>query len=240
MLIELSAAAAHGPALRAAAAAAAWLIALVCCSALHLFASAKYKEGLRRVTKALLVPLVICAHIAIAGLSYPLVICALVCGWVGDILLIPRGRKLFFGVGALFFLVGHCLYIAAAFSAGLPQATYSRFGWPSAAAAATAALIMLGLAFASFYAKLPAKMRIPCIVYMAGIASMAATLAYSAVGDPRFPKLLAAFGGALFVVSDYILAGSMIGVIKGRRRSLAVMFTYILAQAFIALGFALL
>lgn len=204
------------------------------------FALAENKEGLRRVTKACLVPFIALAHFALAGAFKPLVLLGLAFGWAGDLLLIPRGRRALFGLGAFCFFVGHCFYIGAAFSLGMPQSAFTALG---AASVPAAILVYAGVSLGAFLSLLPRlnkKLRPPCLVYIAGIAAMALTLVYSAVGVPALSRWLCAFGGLLFTVSDYTLAGSALGLIRGRRRGLWVMATYIPAQALIAAGFALI
>ena len=216
------------------------LAALVICSALHLIAMKTNREALRRWTKALLVPLIAAAHIAICGTARPFVLAALLLGWIGDLLLIPGiRRRTLFTMGALAFLLGHGCYIAAAFAAHWPQLAFGSFSPAVFAAFAAGFALLPALAYTSLRKKLKKKERPMILVYMTGIACMAYFMVVSAAGDPVFPKLLAAAGALLFTASDCILAGSLSGVIKGRGRSLAVMLTYIPAQALIALGFAL-
>ena len=143
-----------------------------------------------------------------------------------------------FGLGAFCFLIGHCLYIGAAFSLRMPQSAYAALGPASIPAAAALCTAVCAGAFLALCKKLDKKLRAPCLVYIAGIAAMAATLCYSAAGQPTLPRLLAAAGGLLFSASDFTLAGSALGIIRGRRRGLWVMASYIAAQTLIAVGFA--
>lgn len=215
------------------------LVLLAVSSSLHLNACCKDKELLRRITKILLVPFIMAEHIVLAGFTMPLVLIALFFGWLGDIFLIPRSRKLFFGCGALLFLVGHIFYIWAAFRYGGVLAAYSALGPWSAYAAVAAALAVVAAAYLRLRKKLPKSFRIPCLVYMLAIGLMACSMIYSALGTPNAGRILAAVGAVLFVSSDYMLASSALGLFRARRRSMWVMLTYILAQAFIAVGFAI-
>lgn len=66
--------------------------------------------------KTLLMPLLFigCALLTDRPVFLPLL--ALVCGWLGDILLIGRDKKIKFMLGMLFFAAGHILYTVACFS----------------------------------------------------------------------------------------------------------------------------
>ncbi len=219
--------------------AAAAFAALAIAAAVHLYACCKAKERLRRVTKPLLVPLVLCCHVLTAGSSMPLVIFALIFGLIGDILLIPSGKMLLFGAGGFSFLVGHVLYVLNAFRMGLPQRAFGRFGWASALAVA---LIVGAVGLTGCLVirrRLQKKLRRPLDVYVLGLTAMAGTMVYSFIGAPCLGTALMAAGGALFAVSDLLLGACITGQIKGRRRNMWVMLTYVLAQAGIAVGSAL-
>ena len=219
--------------------ATAILLAIV--SILHLRSCLVERPLLRYITKPFLMPAVILLHIAICGFSHPLVIAALVFGCIGDIfLMFISKRRANFVLGLLSFLIGHIFYIAAAFSAGLPQRA---FGSPHGALLLIVciAVMLAGGAsvFAFLYSHIYKKLRLPCAAYILVLTSMAFTMIYCCLGGFRIATLLMALGGALFIVSDFILSCKVFGVFKGRRMNFTVMFTYIAAQICLAVGFAL-
>lgn len=214
---------------------------LAAVAVLHLISCLIELKNVRYITKPLLMPAVILLHVAICGFKYPAVILALVFGCIGDILLmLINRRRANFVLGLLSFLIGHLLYIFAAFRIGLPQASF-------AANAGTLRLIvciavmLVGAAsvFAFLYPYVYKKLRVPCAVYILVLSCMAFTMIFCLTGGFTVHALLRAVGGVLFMVSDMILSCKLFGVFKGRRMNFWVMLTYIAAQILLALGFAL-
>lgn len=223
----------------AASSAFAYLLAAV--SVLHLTACLLHRDGLRKTTKVFIVPLVICLHVSLCGFKYPLLAAGLVCGWLGDIFLIPKDRKLTFYVGALFFMAGHVLYILTCVKAGLPQSTFAKGGviTVSFAIPAAAATGFAGLWF--LRRRISGKMLVAFMCYMVALLTMAGTMIYSSFGlSSALPAVMIALGAALFAVSDFLLGAGIARAFKVRNSRFWVMLTYILAQTGIALGFALI
>ncbi|MBQ1893817.1 MAG: lysoplasmalogenase [Clostridia bacterium] len=207
---------------------------------LHLTGCYLKLDGLRAPTKVFLVPFILMLHVMIAGASQPLVIVGLILGWIGDILLIPKNNKLCFVLGGASFLIGHGFYIAAAFVRGLPQAAFGSRPVPAAIACAFV-LALAVLAYVSLRKKIPGKMKLPAILYLTALSSMAGTMLVSAVGmKAGVTPVLMGGGGLLFAVSDYLLGSGLVRARRIKHNRLWVMLTYILAQLGIALGFALL
>lgn len=216
-------------------------VLLAAVAALHLAACIKHRDGLRKPTKVFLVPLIICLHVAVCGFRYPYLLVGLFCGWLGDIFLIPKDRKLTFAIGALFFMAGHAFYIINTFWLGLPQKTLEAYGKVSIFIAAAAVLLVCAAAIWFMRKRLTNKMLAAFLAYMTALAFMAGTMVYSAVSVGLKPQSFMIGGGALlFAVSDFLLCTGIIRAFKIRNNRFWVMLTYILAQTGIALGFALL
>lgn len=120
---------------------------------------------------------------------------ALILCWLGDVLLIPRGRSGAFRAGVVSFLLGHLLYATA-------------FLWRGVAPTTTLvalALAALPLAAAARWLDphLPRSLRRPIQAYLLVITGMVA-LAAGATGAGAPPVLLA--GALLFYVSDLAVA----------------------------------
>ena len=106
-----------------------------------------------------------------------------------------------FLVGLVSFLLGHLSYLVALTS----RVRFAARPWAFVAWAGVAAGVLSGL-----WAGVPAELRVPVIVYVCALAAMAAqaTTVWLAnrrgADEPRWR--LVALGGALFVLSDAILA----------------------------------
>jgi uncharacterized membrane protein YhhN len=123
------------------------------------------------------------------------VLAALALGWLGDVLLIPKGARRAFLAGLAAFLLGHLAYAAAFAMRGLAGAWLAAGALGAAAGAAAVARWLAP--------HVPARMRLPVVAYVGAISLMAATAA-GAFGATRDAALLA---GALgFFASDLAVA----------------------------------
>lgn len=198
------------------------LSAFLALSLLHLvFCLNGWKAG-RLFTKPLLVPALLCAYLLSAVPPHALVVLALLCGFVGDVALELPGADalgakpspaMLAGLGAFF--MGHVFYIVL-FLGQLERVSPLRAALPAAMAVGVFFLV-----FRSLYPKMGA-MLLPGTAYLLVLLVMACAAALS--GAPG--RVL---GGALFVVSDVILARS---ILLGRKKysSFVVMLTYLAAQ----------
>jgi uncharacterized membrane protein YhhN len=125
------------------------------------------------------------AHGVLAGLA---------CSLAGDVLLIPQGL---FVWGLVAFLIAHLCYLYA-FTRGVRLFAHRA---PVLAVAAIA-----GVVLAVLWPRLPDALRGPVLAYVAMLGSMTAQAQVRArvLGDPG--ARLAAWGGALFLCSDALLA----------------------------------
>jgi uncharacterized membrane protein YhhN len=123
------------------------------------------------------------------------VLAALALGWLGDVLLIPKGAKRSFAAGLASFLLGHLAFVVAFWLRGAQPL------WLAGGALAAAALAVPVLRWLRPH--VPAALRAPVHAYVAVISAMvaAAAGAFGATGDAQ---LLA---GALgFFASDLAVA----------------------------------
>jgi uncharacterized membrane protein YhhN len=200
------------------------LIALV-----HLTAILLKKEGLRKITKVCLVPLLLILYCLDARRLLVTVILGALFGWIGDVLLIRIRQERFFKLGLLSFLLGHLCY------------TFSLFFF--AERSNTPALIIslivaipLGIGINRLI-KPGRTMRIPVIVYSAVLELMSISALQLLLhrGDMAGAII---FGGSLFfAVSDTILGYCSFRTTP-RIGSFCIMLTYIIAQGCILLGLA--
>ena len=178
----------------------------------------------RRLTKPALMPL-LAAHVATnsskeAEDTKPLVLAGLGMSWAGDVALMAKGEGAF-AVGLSSFLTAHGFYLAALTKRRRGGVTKKR--WLAAA---------YGLAWCGLNAVLlpkTGKLRVPVLVYGTALAAMAV-----AALDTDDPAITA--GGALFMLSDSILALRTFEAATVPGADGLVMLTYTAAQALIAGG----
>jgi uncharacterized membrane protein YhhN len=193
---------------------AAFLLA----SAVNLVTVSTGNGTVETVSKALLMPL-LAATVLAAG-APRLLLVALAFGWGGDVMLSFGGDA--FLVGMASFAVGHIVYLVLFRRHGADRSRAESVGPAVVYAAGLAALMVLLLP------GLPADLRIP----VAGYSCLLTAMAWAAGRTGR----LAAAGGALFLLSDSLIAAEMAGWGPLPVHGLWVMATYLAAQTLIAVG----
>ncbi|PBC64808.1 hypothetical protein BKI49_07305 [Streptomyces sp. Tue6028] len=168
------------------------------------------------VAKPLLLPL-LAAHVVVRG-GPRLLVAALLCGWGGDVLLLSDADAAFLA-GMASFAAGHVCYLVlfrrtAPARAGLPLA--------GAYALALTALVVL------LWPDLPAGLRVP----VAGYSLLLTAMAYSAT---RLGPV-AGLGGALFMVSDTLIATGVADWPQLPEPAFWIMLTYAAAQFLLVRG----
>lgn len=170
------------------------------------------------VAKPLLMPL-LAAYAASRGAPRPL-IAALLCGWGGDTLLLLDAEPAFLaGMGS--FAAGHLCYLALFRS-------YDETRARSALLAPVYGTVLV-TTVALLWPDLPADLRVP----VAGYSLLLTAMAYAAATRLG---LLAGLGGALFVLSDSLIATGVAEWPQPPRPDLWIMLTYIAAQSLLVTG----
>ncbi|WP_406448704.1 lysoplasmalogenase [Streptomyces sp. NBC_00876] len=165
------------------------------------------------VAKPLLMPLL--AGYAAARRGPRLLIAALLCGWTGDVFLLADA-DLAFLIGMGGFAAGHICYLrlfGRARGALLPGIGYA---------------VLLTVFVALIWNGLPAGLRIP----MAGYSLLLTAMAYRSGVLGRY----AATGGALFLLSDALIATGIADWPQLPAPDFWVMLTYAAAQLLLTLG----
>ncbi|MET9534048.1 MULTISPECIES: lysoplasmalogenase [unclassified Streptomyces] len=165
------------------------------------------------VAKPLLMPLL--AALVYARGAPGLLVAALLLGWGGDTLLLIGADPAFLA-GMALFAAGHVCYLVL-FGRGRTN-PYLGAGY-AVALAATAAVLLPAL---------PGGLRIP----VAGYSLLLTAMAYRASG--RGP--VAGLGGALFLVSDTLIATGIADLPQPPLAGFWVMVTYLTAQSLLAAG----
>lgn len=208
--------------------------ALAAASVTHLAACGLGKSRLRYFTKLLLMPLVAALYCALADRPAPAVLAAMFCGWVGDFFMIYKHKDAFLAAGMAAFGVGHILYVA---HIGVIAAAAEPRLFTALAATLVPGAVAIVI-FAVLRRRIPKQLRLPGLLYGLLLASLgsAAFIALRA-GAPGGAYLLA--GGCLFLCSDGILSFETFRDGDSNAADVAVMLTYIAAQALLAIGFSM-
>ncbi|MFG2623358.1 lysoplasmalogenase [Streptomyces sp. NPDC048473] len=189
------------------------LIAFLVASAVDLFGVLADVPVAHLVAKPLLMPLL--AGYAAARRGPRLLIAALLFGWGGDTLLLPDADAAFLiGMGS--FAAGHVCYL---WLFGRARSSLPVGVVYAAVLATFVALLWSGL---------PADMRIP----MTGYSLLLTAMAYRAGTLGRY----AAVGGALFLLSDALIATGIADWPQLPAPDFWVMLTYIAAQFLLTVG----
>ncbi|MFJ9023280.1 lysoplasmalogenase [Streptomyces sp. NPDC102259] len=187
-------------------------------AAVDLLSLAVGSDAGHTVAKPLLMPL-LAAWAALRG-APRLLVAALLCGWGGDTLLLFDADPAFLA-GMASFAAGHLCYLALFARVGRPHARGALLA-PCYAAALIATVVLL-------WPDLPADLRLPVAVY----STLLTAMAYSAT--TRLGPVAGA-GGALFLLSDTLIATGVADWPQLPRPDLWIMLTYIAAQVLLVLG----
>ncbi|MFE9094893.1 lysoplasmalogenase [Streptomyces sp. NPDC007264] len=169
------------------------------------------------LAKPLLMPL-LALHAGVRG-GPRLLLAALLFGWGGDLLLMSHADAAFLG-GMASFAAGHVCYLLLFRRYGAPGRRRARL-----AAAYGIALVVL---VALLWPGLPAGLRVP----VAGYSLLLTAMAYGATR----PGPVAGVGGALFMLSDTLIATGVADWPQLPRADFWVMATYVAAQALLVRG----
>lgn len=170
------------------------------------------------VAKPLLMPL-LAAYAASRG-APRLLVAALLCGWGGDTLLLLDAEPAFLaGMGS--FAAGHICYLALFRSYDEARARSALF--------APAYGTVLVTTVALLWPDLPPDLRVP----VAGYSLLLTAMAYAAATRLG---LIAGLGGALFVLSDSLIATGVAEWPQPPRPDLWIMLTYVAAQSLLVIG----
>jgi len=216
-----------------------FLIIFILVSVFHIAAIYLKKEKARRISKCLVVPLLLGVYLSGGGGRFFSPIPALILGWIGDVLLIKIEKKTNFILGLSSFLLGHIFYIIAFIQ------ILGIFGPGAACQINIPAFIIfippsIVLAMVVFRLIKPTKeMFLPVILYMTVLVTMNLFGFQVSLSHPGVAGLLILSGCFNFIVSDTILSYYTFRKLK-LSGAVLIMVYYILAQAEIIWGLLLL
>lgn len=179
------------------------------------------------VTKPLLMPL-LAAGVAVRR-APRLLVAALLCGWGGDVLLLSDADPAFLA-GMASFAAGHVCYLTLFLRYG-HHAPGGGLGTPRTRALVLVPVYAVALVttVTLLWPDLPADLRVPVAGYSTLLVAMACTAAV------RFGPVTG-LGGALFLLSDTLIATGVADWPQPPRPELWIMLTYIAAQFLLATG----
>ncbi|MEU5399233.1 lysoplasmalogenase [Streptomyces sp. NPDC005963] len=166
-----------------------------------------------RIAKPLLMPLLV-AHVIVRR-GPLLLVAALVCGWGGDVFLLADSDTAFLaGMGS--FALGHLCYLALFGRARTPRGSVIVYG------------VALVGAVAALWPGLPAELRVPVAGYSLLLTAMA--WRSTALG------VAAGAGGALFLISDLLIATGVADWPQPPAPDFWIMLLYGVGQLLLTLG----
>ncbi len=203
----------------------AWLLGCyaVVLAANMMFAVRQNQQG-NRLTKPLLIPLLILFYVLSAQPANGWVVGALVLAFLGDVFLLGQ-KEIFFKGGLSAFLLGNICY-SVAFWQGSGGLTQPFLLWLLVPYAVVGVLLMRWLW------RYLGGQKIPVLLYLLVIFLMSWTSWFSLVEASRLTAVTGVVGSLLFIVSDVLLTFKLF--VKPQKNVQAlVMLLYGLAQVFL-------
>ena len=207
-------------------------------SAMHIIFISFQKEKLRRISKVLIIPALIVFYLFSARSVYIFTVMALVFGWIGDILLINKRRRINFKLGLVAFLLGHICYIITFVNRLKIAASFEAPKFNMIAAFICIPLALLAIIPLLKFIKPNKDMRLPVIVYILGIETMCFMALEVFVCNPGLGEAITLIGSIFFMTSDALLGHFTFGKYT-RLGAVFIMVFYVLAQACIITGLVL-
>jgi len=196
----------------------------------NLVAALFFKESIRKLSKACLMPALLVFYIVGVGQIQFLVIAALVFSWAGDVLLIQKEKPTFFRLGLAAFLLSHVLY-AIAFVA--------LAGSVNVLALVVSAVVAVPLGIAMLRLINPdAAMKIPVTAYAVVIILMSMAALQLMLVRPGFPGVQVYVASLVYIFSDALMAYLLFHR-QAKYFNVITMIPYIVAQGGLITGLVL-
>ena len=205
-----------------------FLGAFLLCSVCNIWSLAVPNKKLNRISKPLLMPLLLCVYLTGAQQIQPLIAAAIVFGFLGDTFLLGTGN--FFLIGLLAFLGGHLCYITAFWK----MMDITRI-IPAGLLFLIVYIVYAILVCRPLLPSIEKKLHPAILFYMLCLLAMSFS-AYLGMlcGNHKF--LFVWLGSLLFVASDSILAYQVFQKNRGPKVDVLIMVTYLGAQGLITAG----
>jgi len=207
-----------------------YIILMIFClvALIHILSIIKDNKTAEYITKPFLLPLLLLFYICSVSNPNYFIVFAITAGFLGDVFLMSSGS--FFMAGLLSFLIGHVLYITAF----LKPINFSSI--PLLFFLLSLPYIVYGVLFFKKLFPYLKSEKIPTFIYLTCILIMSFASLMRFYSFTGFQFCLPFAGSLLFIASDFMLSlDTFQSAIKSRK--VAMMITYILAQAMIVEGF---
>lgn len=195
----------------------------------HLLFSFLEKEKLRKITKVLIMPLLILGLFLYNVENY-LIYLGLFSGWIGDMFLLNNKQKRYFVIGTLCFVFGHIAYILAVIRLYIinhgvtDQLIHYLF------------VILIIAIILLLFAYFKMKKKLGKLAYLG--STYFTIIIGGFVLSFLLQKPLLSLGFGFFIISDILISTFRFSK-KVKRSHFYIMITYLLAQTLIALSFIL-
>ena len=203
-----------------------WIFFITYCL-FHLVTCYLEKEFLRKITKVFILPLLILGLVLTKTFNLWLYI-GLTLGWIGDVLLLFTGKKRYFVIGGISFLLGHLAYVCSSMALLLDKYSFSEIPFWAYAILAVVAITFLILTTVRI------RKHFGVFAYMGAFYFY--ILITSVITCILTERYLLSIGFAVFMISDSILSIARFAH-PIKRQHFYIMSTYILAQTLICLSY---
>ncbi len=209
------------------------MILLLIVSVIHLYGTYKCNRRIRKLTKWLLLPLMMVAYyFAVDDPNY-YVLAAFFFSWAGDVLLLGRGPQ-FFVLGGIAFLASHICFISA---------YCSNIDFKTVPYATILPILILFIAIiymvrGKLKDYVPTMLKLPMTGYLMANAAMNTFAIMQMFSAPSAATITISLGALLFLYSDVLLFGVRFHKNDSvYKRHFLEMFAYILGEFLICYGF---
>lgn len=214
-----------------------FLALFILTSLTHLFHSWKDDTKKRRMTKWALLLLLLGYYLTSTSAPSGLLIAALLCSWLGDVLLMPKGNAWFVS-GGISFLAAHVLFVLLY----LGQVNFAAVNWFIAVPVALVYIAAVTVILAMLKAECPKPMFVPMFLYLLMNGAMNVFALMQLLCNPCAGAAVAFVGAILFFVSDSTLYLNKYYKKKDiiYKKHFTIMLTYLLGEFLITQGMLML
>lgn len=211
-----------------------YLVIFIITTLVHLYATYSNNRPFRNVTKGFIIlSLLGFYHTSVKDPSWFIII-AILLSWIGDVLLIPKGKKWFVAGGSAF-LVSHIFFILGYNELFDIRSVPLYFIIP---VACLYVLACVGV-FIKLKQYLPKLLILPMFFYLLLNGTMNSFAWYRMIEGFSVPTLMTVIGSVLFFISDTALFFVDFNKNSRMRSHFLVMLTYSLGEFLIILGLIL-
>ncbi|MBQ7598961.1 MAG: lysoplasmalogenase [Clostridia bacterium] len=206
-------------------------------SLVHLYHSWLDVTKKRRMTKWALLLLLLGYYLTSTSTFSPLLIAALLCSWLGDVLLMPSGNGWFVS-GGISFLAAHVLFVLLY----LGQVDFAAVNWLIAVPVALVYIAAVTVILALLKKETPKPMFVPMFLYLLMNGAMNVFALMQLLTNPCAGAAVAYLGAILFFVSDSTLYLNKYYKKKQivPKKHFTIMLTYLLGEFLIVQGMLML